>query len=479
MTVEQEEFANKIGTTYLIEKDDFLDFFYAFLLPKPGLKLNVHHHGVDSEIINGEIATYIKYPEPEKEPWEKLKEDFKIAQHLKPLLELDQENIDKDVILIRAPDQYTAYIALKYATAKVRSIYDSEQGLQWYEVVEDDEEENSEFSFETKMPIISLQEIERYFLNLAGESLNPIFNNFQGNDNVKKSPPYYLKNRRSPLCTTINSKDYNMNLLRKLEKLKGRSHLTLLIYPFGNKIENIFGDGIAHNEVISELEFFYAREAINIGKPEIGDGYYEKIFSDYTHDLGCKLDPSVNILELLSTIKRSRKEMNATVIEKSILNAYRRSGKKHVLGMEDFYFLDAKSKVSVQEPGLSAEQELHKLIIGQDEVKKQILDALACYKMNAIRTQAGLPDSRLHKIFAFIGASGTAKTTAAHIMGKMMVEEQLLPGATHLLASGKVDIKTIAARLGHKNAAMTLNIYSHVLPVKQREAASVMAHLWT
>jgi len=51
--------------------------------------------------------------------------------------------------------------------------------------------------------------------------------------------------------------------------------------------------------------------------------------------------------------------------------------------------------------------------------------------------------------------------------------------ATHLLASGKVDIKTIAARLGHKNAAMTLNVYSHVLPAKQREAASVMAHLWS
>ncbi len=51
--------------------------------------------------------------------------------------------------------------------------------------------------------------------------------------------------------------------------------------------------------------------------------------------------------------------------------------------------------------------------------------------------------------------------------------------ATHLLASGKIDIKTISARLGHKNAAMTLNVYSHVLPAKQREAASVMAHLWT
>ncbi|SFR14702.1 site-specific integrase [Desulfoscipio geothermicus] len=50
--------------------------------------------------------------------------------------------------------------------------------------------------------------------------------------------------------------------------------------------------------------------------------------------------------------------------------------------------------------------------------------------------------------------------------------------ATHLLASGKIDIKTIADRLGHKNAAMTLNVYSHVLPAKQREAALALAHLW-
>jgi len=51
--------------------------------------------------------------------------------------------------------------------------------------------------------------------------------------------------------------------------------------------------------------------------------------------------------------------------------------------------------------------------------------------------------------------------------------------ATHLLASGQVDIKTISARLGHKNASMTLNTYSHVLPAKERGAASVMAHLWS
>lgn len=48
--------------------------------------------------------------------------------------------------------------------------------------------------------------------------------------------------------------------------------------------------------------------------------------------------------------------------------------------------------------------------------------------------------------------------------------------ATRLLASG-VDVRTVAGRLGHRNAATTLNVYSHFLPEADRRAADVLGRL--
>jgi integrase len=49
--------------------------------------------------------------------------------------------------------------------------------------------------------------------------------------------------------------------------------------------------------------------------------------------------------------------------------------------------------------------------------------------------------------------------------------------ATQLLASG-VDVRTVAGRLGHRNASTTLNVYSHFLPEADRQAAETMGSLF-
>ena len=49
--------------------------------------------------------------------------------------------------------------------------------------------------------------------------------------------------------------------------------------------------------------------------------------------------------------------------------------------------------------------------------------------------------------------------------------------ATQLLAGG-VDVRTVAGRLGHRNPATTLNVYSHFLPEADRTAASLLGHLF-
>jgi integrase len=49
--------------------------------------------------------------------------------------------------------------------------------------------------------------------------------------------------------------------------------------------------------------------------------------------------------------------------------------------------------------------------------------------------------------------------------------------ATRLLAAG-VDVRTVAGRLGHRNASTTLNVYSHFVPEADREAADALGRIF-
>ena len=48
--------------------------------------------------------------------------------------------------------------------------------------------------------------------------------------------------------------------------------------------------------------------------------------------------------------------------------------------------------------------------------------------------------------------------------------------ATRLLSAG-VDVRTVAGRLGHRNAATTLNVYSHFVPETDQQAAEILGRL--
>lgn len=50
--------------------------------------------------------------------------------------------------------------------------------------------------------------------------------------------------------------------------------------------------------------------------------------------------------------------------------------------------------------------------------------------------------------------------------------------ATALIAAG-VPVKVISERLGHSSVVITQDIYGHVLPTMQRQAADIMEGLWT
>jgi integrase len=48
--------------------------------------------------------------------------------------------------------------------------------------------------------------------------------------------------------------------------------------------------------------------------------------------------------------------------------------------------------------------------------------------------------------------------------------------ATHLLAAG-IPVHVVSARLGHSSPVVTLNVYAHLLPTSDEQAAKTVAAL--
>ena len=74
----------------------------------------------------------------------------------------------------------------------------------------------------------------------------------------------------------------------------------------------------------------------------------------------------------------------------------------------------------------------------------------ASRRFHRLCQQAGVPGVRLHDLRHYV--------------------------ATRLLAGG-IDVRTIAGRLGHRNAATTLNVYAHFLAEADREAARQLGNV--
>ena len=75
-----------------------------------------------------------------------------------------------------------------------------------------------------------------------------------------------------------------------------------------------------------------------------------------------------------------------------------------------------------------------------------------CHEFKRLLVKAGLPDIRFHDL--------------RHTAASLMLQQGVHP-------------KVVQERLGHSNISLTLNTYSHVLPVLQDEVAHKMDELLT
>lgn len=85
------------------------------------------------------------------------------------------------------------------------------------------------------------------------------------------------------------------------------------------------------------------------------------------------------------------------------------------------------SRVIVPED-TKAYQRLCRQVIGQEEMKRTLCKLAAVYQFARKREEYSLVSPPIHKVLAFIGPPGTAKTTAARFFAEMMTEEGIIGG---------------------------------------------------
>jgi AAA+ superfamily predicted ATPase len=187
-----------------------------------------------------------------------------------------------------------------------------------------------------------------------------------------------------------------------------------------------------------------------LDKPEIG--YYEQLMKDIAKKNGFALSRTLDRRKLVKGLMdyRGPHFRSNLDIEMLVRKAIRKKGAiAGTLNRTDFarVFVALSPNSDKKEAGKPARaaDELDRLI-GQEDVKRQLKRVVARLKFDKLRRNAGLETAPTHAAAVFMGSPGTAKTTVARILGRMLREEGVLASDVFLEVARK---DLIGRYLGH------------------------------
>lgn len=177
----------------------------------------------------------------------------------------------------------------------------------------------------------------------------------------------------------------------------------------------------------------YSREKADMCIKRIYEIYRKKLLEDGYYGYGenrkvpdsIEEDEKINYIDLIKDVdftdKRSPFFKDLNKEELNFMEKYVIYG-KHLL---------QEGKINercVYTKETDAYKDLCRNIVGQQEMKETLCKLGAVFSYSQKRRLYDLNTAEIHKVFAFIGPPGTAKTTAARYFARMMSEEGVLSG---------------------------------------------------
>ncbi len=162
--------------------------------------------------------------------------------------------------------------------------------------------------------------------------------------------------------------------------------------------------------------------------------YYKQLLLQQVSEHGFCLSKKLDVNLLSDRLSKIDKQYPCQKFEK-VMDYFVHIKAHATLGADDFRSLGLEKMiraVSCLETSNVMDSNLH----GMDAVKSQVKDIVQVMKYAKMRESRGLGKTDFHNVHLFIGAPGTAKTTMAKLMAKMMQEEGLINGDRFISVTG-------------------------------------------
>ena len=297
------------------------------------------------------------------------------------------------------------------------------------------------------LPIVPFKEADDYY-NWQENGFSSFGNSFlasqKTNDNFV---PYWSENEDKPICISMeNISFFNCDgIIETLNSFRSNEQVYVLILHEENDFDPFSSfdgfDTFESNEDknLNQIILSLTAEELEILKTSSVSFYYENIWKQMVANSGCKLERKFPVHDFLLDIEKMNKEFSYDFLNK-ILKYALRNREHGILRKNDFQFMERfagkRGPVEQQTESRSAIRCLREDLIGMEQVKEQVMETVQVMKFNRLRKEMGLKKSSYHNVHMMLGAPGTAKTTVAKLMGKIMEEEKLLPGSQFACVNG-------------------------------------------
>jgi len=433
------------------------------------VKLNLLKPDIRTGYLNygkGQQVTYLQVPE--NIGLAELKDDVeKGAVQYKELYEFAKKNPSR-MVVIQAENQEEGLMAVSYLSAiynRLDKILPEEcddddifemQDIEFedfddnpfdFEESDDPDEWESENSWEEnayRIPIITSNDL----ISRMGPGYNTrFFGGFSMNSetNPRNQLPYWYNTRRENICILYNESNpfgYNLPTLmvNALKRYIKNRHVFYLVVRDGAQYPFLSEDDTSeYDNDICEIILEYSAGTVEVSaKSEERDESYCTLFENLVAKNGCKLKRGFKKKLIVTGIVSMNNPAKADLIDKVIKYVIKDRQNKAALAIEDFDVLERFKTLGSKAEGKDSKsiKQFEDELIGMEEVKDQINGIMDVMRYNKMRKKMGLNTGSFHNVHMMIGAPGTAKTTVAELLGKMMSEEKLLKGNKFIAVNG-------------------------------------------
>lgn len=392
-----------------------------------------------------EKVTYLEIPQEQCSY--SVKEDIKKGGvQFKGIAELTEKKKLSRVISITADTEEMGLMAVAYLAMHFTQRSAEHGELPFYSDYDYEYDNQKWYESKVKIPIISIRDIFAYFMRDDLPFEDGGFMVAQAHAR-NQHQPYWRSCTREAVCIIIKREcaetecidllkmfDTNKNVfvifLENREAGEGESERM----PFGIMPMKKFR-ALRNNFILS-----YAADETEVSFGEADKNtYYKNVLKQNILQRGIKVKRGFSYEKIVNLAKSINRTNVCEMLEKIINYALKNFEEDEAVIFEnrDFDFVDHFMREDTDKPsGVNGKRLMEEHLVGMDSIKQQVYDIVNVMKYNQLRNKRNISGSHYHNVHVMLGAPGTAKTTVAKYMGKMMFDEKLLPDNRFICING-------------------------------------------